>query len=197
MDTRCVLIYHKHRGKTHKSPYSRLQSTTPMNDLSNNTGPGSLGSESLHNLLQSIDFTNTPEMIPDKEVANNSINQEILKLFLNDGCHRKDPRPTFFRNHNREMHSRNMEQVVTQHPCPNRTFIMATAHNICQTLAKLNRKHCFTLSLGFTLIHVWSIQYGVLIGHLCHPMRIMKTLRSLANHRLDFHSYQNRAQNLV
>ena len=133
-------------------------------------------------------------MIPDKEVANNSINQEILKLFLNDGCHRKDPRPTFFRNHNREMHSRNMEHVVTQHPCPNRTFIMATAHNICQTLAKLNRKHCFTLSLGFTLIHVWSIQYGVLIGHLCHPMSIMKPLLSFTNHS---YQCQNPAQQLV
>ena len=93
-------------------------------------------------------------MIPDKEAVN--INQEILNLFLDDGFPHKDPRATFFRNHNREMHSRNMEHVVTQHRCPSRTCIMATAHNICQTLAKLNRKHCFTLSLGFTLIHEWS-----------------------------------------
>ena len=130
-------------------------------------------------------------MIPDKEVVNSFINPEILNLFLNDEFRREDPRPTFFRNHNREMHFRNMEHVVTQHRCPSRTCIMATAHNICQTLAKLNRKHCFTLSLGFILI------LRFLISHLCHSMSIMKPLLSLANHRLDFHSYQNRAQNLV
>ena len=41
--TRCILIGHKHRRKTHKSQSSRLQSTTPMKDLSNNTGQGSMG----------------------------------------------------------------------------------------------------------------------------------------------------------
>ena len=137
-------------------------------------------------------------MIPDKEVAN--INQEILNLFLNDGFQHKDPRatffrnhnregpqptffhnhnrgdpqPTFFRNHNREIHSRIMEQ----YPCPRRISIMATAHN----MVKIQREQCFTLSLGFIVI------LRLLIGQFCHPISIMKPLLSLANHSLDFHS---------
>ena len=36
--------------KTQKSPFSRLQNTTPMIDLSNNTGRGSMVSEAVDDL---------------------------------------------------------------------------------------------------------------------------------------------------
>ena len=121
---------YKQPRKTHESPFSRLQNTTPMTDLSNNTGRWSMVSETADNLLVE-GFTCSPG-IPVIEVVNSRVSQETLNLFLNAEFHRENYRRTVFRNHNREIQSRVMEHCIVTH-----------------NMLKLNRKPCFALSQGF------------------------------------------------
>ena len=130
---------YEQRRKAHKSPFSRLQKTTPMTDSSNNTGRGSMVSETANNLEG---FTCGPG-IPDIEVVNSRVSQETLNLFLNAEFHPENRLRTVFRNHNREIHSRVMDHcIVTQHPWSRHILILATTHN----MLKLNHRPCFALS---------------------------------------------------
>ena len=134
--------------KTQKSPFSRLQNTTPMIDLFNNTGRGSMVSEAGGWFRR---FCRRPRRsrqhdcpgIPVVEVANSRVSQETLNLFLNAEFHRENRRRIVFRNHNLEIHSCVMDHcIVTQHPWSRRIWILTTTHN----MLKLNRRPCFVLS---------------------------------------------------
>ena len=105
---------HRHPRKTHKSPFSRLQNTTPMKDLSKNTGKESTESEVRLWIQVQPGLQGRPRILVI-EVVNSRISQETLNFFLGDAFRRENHRRTVFRNHNREIHSRLMEHyIVTQ-----------------------------------------------------------------------------------